>query len=63
MKVKTTPQLVEESNWGLFRATMNLPAAADHCGMSQREMKMTFREFLKYHMMDYEYTTQLFLNL
>lgn len=51
---KTTPQNVEEANWGLFRATMNLPAAAAHCGMTKKEMKMTFREFLKYHPTDYE---------
>ena len=53
-KVKTTPENVEEANWGLFRAEINLPAAADHCGMSKKEMKMTFREFLKYHPADYE---------
>ncbi len=47
--VKTTPFNVEEANKGLFHATMNLPTAAKHCGMSQREMKMTFREYLKYH--------------
>lgn len=51
---KTTPQTVEEANWALFHATMNLPAAAAHCGMTQKEMKMTFREFLKYHPIDYE---------
>jgi hypothetical protein len=28
---------------------MNLPHAAKHCGMTEREMKMTFREFLKYN--------------
>ena len=27
LKVKTTPENVKESNWGLFRSTMNLPAA------------------------------------
>jgi hypothetical protein len=47
-KVKTTPTLVDEANRGLFHATMNLPNAAKHCGMTEREMKMTFREFLKY---------------
>lgn len=52
--VKTTPQNVQEANEGLFRATMNLPAAAKHCGMTQKEMKMTFREYLKYHPIDYE---------
>jgi len=47
-EVKTTPELVKEANEGLYHATMNLPHAAKHCGMTQREMKMTFREFLKY---------------
>jgi len=47
-KVKTTPTLVDEANRALFHATMKLPNAAKHCGMTEREMKMTFREFLKY---------------
>ena len=55
-KVKTTPELVNEANFGLFRAKMTLPAAAKHCGMTQKEMKMTFWEFLKYHPVDYEVT-------
>jgi hypothetical protein len=55
-KVKTTPENVAEANQALFRATMNLPAAAAHCGMTQKEMKMTFLEFLKYHPIDYEIT-------
>jgi hypothetical protein len=54
--VKTTPENVKEANEGLFRATMNLPAAAKHCGMTQKEMKLTFREYLKYHPVDYEVT-------
>lgn len=53
-KVKTTPQNVQESNEALFRATMNLPKAAEHCGMTQKEMKLTFWEFLKYNEPDYE---------
>jgi hypothetical protein len=53
MKVKTTPQNVREANEGLFRATINLPMAAQHCGMTNKEMKMTFLEFLKYHQPDY----------
>jgi hypothetical protein len=52
--VKTTPENVQEANEGLFRATMNLPAAAKHCGMTQKEMKLTFFEYLKYHPVDYE---------
>ena len=53
-KVKTTPELVEQANFALFRAKMTLPSAAKHCGMTQKEMKMTFWEFLKYHPTDYE---------
>ena len=54
MRVKTTPQNVQEANEALFRATMNLPTAAEHCGMTQKEMKLTFWEFLKYNKPDYE---------
>ena len=42
MRKKTTPQNVKEANEGLFHATMNLPAAARHCGMTNKEMKLTF---------------------
>jgi len=52
--VKTTPENVKESNEALFRAKMTLPAAAKHCGMTQKEMKLTFFEYLKYHPKDYE---------
>jgi len=52
--VKTTPQNVAEANQALFRATMNLPTAAKHCGMTQKEMKLTFWEFLKYNKPDYD---------
>jgi len=54
--VKTTPENVAEANEALFRATMNLPAAAAHCGMTHKEMKLTFREYLKYHASDFEIT-------
>lgn len=53
-RVKTTPENVQEANEGLFRAKMTLPAAAKHCGMTQKEMKLTFWEFLKYNPMDYD---------
>ena len=53
-RVKTTPQLVDEANMALFRAKMTLPAAAKHCGMTHKEMKLTFWEFLKYNQPDYE---------
>ena len=51
---KTTPENVREAHEALFHATMNLPAAAAHCGMTQKEMKMTFWEYLKYHDQDFE---------
>lgn len=47
--VKTTPENVKEANEGLFHAKMTLPAAAKHCGMTQKEMKLTFFEYLKYN--------------
>lgn len=47
--VKTTPTNVKEAHEGLYHATMNLPTAAKHCGMTQKELKMTFWEYLKYH--------------
>lgn len=59
-RVKTTPRNVNEANDALFRATMNLPAAAAHCGMTQREMKHIFWEYLKYHDPDYEITEDTF---
>ncbi len=52
--IKTTPENVKEANEGLFRAKMTLPAAAKHCGMTQKEMKLTFWEYLKYNKPDYE---------
>ena len=52
--VKTTPENVNEAHEALFHATMNLPAAAAHCGMTQKQLKLTFWEYLKYHAPDYE---------
>ena len=54
MSVKTTPENVKEAHEALFHATMNLPAAAAHCGMTQKQLKLTFWEYLKYHAADYE---------
>jgi hypothetical protein len=53
-RVKTTPENVQEANEALFRAKMTIPAAAKHCGMTEKEMKLTFHEYLKYHPKDYE---------
>lgn len=52
--VKTNPQNVKEANEGLFSSKMNLPEAAKHCGMSEKEMRLTFFEYLKYHPKKYE---------
>lgn len=54
--VKTTPENVKEANEALFYSKMNLPQAAKHCGMTQKEMKLTFFEYLKYNKPDYEKT-------
>jgi len=52
--VKTTPENVKEANEGLFYSKMNLPEAAKHCGMSNKEMRLTFFEYLKYNDVTYE---------
>jgi hypothetical protein len=52
--VKTTPENVREANEALFNCKMTLPAAAKHCGMTQKEMKLTFFEYLKYNPMTYQ---------
>jgi len=52
-QVKTTPENVEEANQALFNCRMTLPAAAKHCGMNLKEMKLTFFEYLKYHPVTY----------
>jgi len=51
---KTTPENVKEANEGLFFSKMNLPQAAKHCGMSTKEMKLTFFEYLKYNEPTYQ---------
>ena len=56
--VKTTPQNVKEANEALFYSKMNLPQAAKHCGMTQKEMKLTFFEYLKYNKPNYETNDQ-----
>tara|TARA_B100000029_G_scaffold288985_1_gene282724 strand:- start:1167 stop:1427 length:261 start_codon:yes stop_codon:yes gene_type:complete len=53
---KPTPELVQEANEALYHATMNIPAAAAHCGMTMKQMKYTFREYLKYHGSNYQIT-------
>ena len=53
--VKTTPENVKEANEALFTAKWNLPQAAKHCGMTKKEMKLTFHEYLKYHPTTYQW--------
>ena len=53
--VKTTPENVKEANENLFCAKWNLPTAAKHCGMSEKEMRLTFFEYLKYNPSTYKH--------
>lgn len=46
---RTNPQNVREAHLAAFSGKMNMVLCADHCGMTLREFKMTFWEFLKYN--------------
>ena len=61
-RVKTTPENVAEATEGLFSCKMTLPAAAKHCGMTQKEMKMIFWEYLKYNPVNYDEVPQVTKN-
>ena len=61
-RVKTTPENVQEATEGLFHCKMTLPAAAKHCGMTQKEMKMVFWEYLKNHPVRYDEVEQITKN-
>lgn len=39
-KVKTTPENVKEANEALFCSKINLPQAANHCGITHKLMKI-----------------------
>lgn len=58
---KTTPINVQESHEAAFHGKLNMVECADHCGLTLKEFKMTFREFLKYNEPDFcsETSTQL----
>tara|TARA_B100001063_G_C16657644_1_gene499346 strand:+ start:267 stop:446 length:180 start_codon:yes stop_codon:yes gene_type:complete len=47
----------------LFRAKWNVPQAAKHCNLTEKEMKITFNEYCAFHGTDFiqEEHTQLFL--
>jgi len=59
----TNPQTVHEAHLASFSGRLNMVAAAAHCGLTLREFKMTFREFLKYNPPSFssETSTQLLL--
>ena len=61
-RVKTTPENVQEATEGHFHCKMTLPAAAKHCGMTQKEMKMVFWEYLKNHPVRYDEVEQITKN-
>lgn len=46
---KTNPINVQEAHEAAFRGRLNMVACANHCGLTLKEFKMTFREFLKYN--------------
>jgi hypothetical protein len=33
----------------LFHAKWNVPTAAKHCGLTEKEMKITFNEYCQFH--------------
>lgn len=63
MTSKPTPQTVREAHLAAFRGRMNMIACANHCGMTLREFKMTFWEFLKYNPPVYDTKKHTQLNL
>ena len=38
----------------LFQAKWNLPKAAQHCGLTWKEMKITFNEYCNFHPVTYK---------
>ena len=59
----TNPQTVHEAHVASFTGRMNMIAAAAHCGLTLREFKMTFREFLKYNPPTYSPKTSIQMEL
>ena len=53
---KTTPETVEEATHAAFTGKMNMIKCAEHCGMTYKQFKLTFREYLKYHPVEKEYS-------
>lgn len=46
---KTNPVNVQEAHEAAFTGKLNMVHCANHCGLTLKEFKMTFREFLKYN--------------
>jgi len=46
---KTSPETVREAHLAAFSGKMNMVDCASHCGMTLREFKLTFWEYLKYN--------------
>ena len=46
----------------LFAARWNVPKAADHCGLSWKEMKITFSEYARLNPPTYNVTESQLLN-
>ena len=44
---ETTVESVAQSMENLFHARWNLPKAAHHCGMTQKELKYSFWEYIR----------------
>ena len=63
MSNKTNPQNVREAHLAAFTGGMNMIHCAYHCGLTIKEFKMTFREFLKYNPPTYEAHEDTQLNL
>ena len=60
---KTNPVNIQEAHEAAFRGKLNMTACANHCGLTLKEFKMTFREFLKYNVPTYESETHTQLDL
>jgi len=43
----------------LFAAKWNVPKAADNCGLTWKEMKITFNEYCRFHLPTYTTSTDV----
>jgi hypothetical protein len=46
---KPNPFVVAEAHRAAYTGKLNMVKCADHCGLTLREFKLTFREYLKYN--------------